>query len=57
MTTDPKVTAAVGAGGSLYSWLNLPWAEVAAVLTVVYLVIQIIGALPKAIDVIKEWMK
>ncbi|APU00296.1 hypothetical protein HOR55_gp09 [Ralstonia phage RS-PII-1] len=53
MTADPRVTAAVGTGGSIYSWLQLPWAEWAAVLTVLYLVIQIVGALPKAIEAIK----
>lgn len=56
MIHDPRTTTVVGAGGAVYSWLNLPWAEIAAVLTVIYLVIQIIGALPKAITALRTWL-
>ncbi|CAH0444336.1 hypothetical protein ACPPTR_19495 [Ralstonia pseudosolanacearum] len=57
MIHDPKTTMVVGTGGATYTFLNLPWAGIAGFLTVLYLTIQIIGALPKARDAIKELFK
>ncbi|MDO3559165.1 hypothetical protein [Ralstonia pseudosolanacearum] len=57
MIHDPKTTMVVGTGGATYTFLNLPWAGIAGFLTVLYLAIQIIGALPKARDAIKELFK
>ncbi|BCL97684.1 hypothetical protein ACI2US_03210 [Ralstonia nicotianae] len=57
MYHDPKTTAGVAVGATFYDLLNLPWAGIVSVLTAVYIVVQIIGALPKARDAIKELFK
>ncbi|MHA6903332.1 hypothetical protein ACJBUE_20965 (plasmid) [Ralstonia syzygii subsp. celebesensis] len=57
MFHDPKTTAMVGGGGFLYTLANFPWAGIVGFLSAVYLIIQIIGGLPKAIDTVRSWFK
>lgn len=44
---NPIATLAVGAAGSGYSFLELPWDKFVAIATFIYVVLQVIKILPE----------
>lgn len=54
---EAAAKAGIGAGGSIYSYLDLPLSVLVAAATLVFMVFQIIVILPKVISTIKGFFK
>jgi len=49
-------TTSIGAAGASYTYLGLPMADLVGLVTIVYLLIQIIAIAPKALANLRAWL-
>lgn len=48
--------AAVGAAGASYTYFGLPMSDLVGLVTIVYLLIQIVASAPKALANVRHWL-
>lgn len=51
----PLIKSGIGLGGVTYSFFGLPFSEIAALLTSVFMLISIILTFPKLYDMVQQW--